>query len=65
VVLALGASLDEQPVRDAFTQRLAKYKLPRHEIFAADLPRNAMGKVHKNLSRETFGELFARAGNCP
>jgi hypothetical protein len=49
MVLALGASLDEQPVQDALAQRLAKYKLPKREIFTADLPRNAMGKVQKNM----------------
>lgn len=47
MVLALGASLDEQQVRDAFTQRHTKYKLPKRVIFAADLPRHAMGKVQK------------------
>jgi malonyl-CoA/methylmalonyl-CoA synthetase len=29
-------------------------------IFVDDLPRNAMGKVQKNLLRETFKDLFAR-----
>jgi hypothetical protein len=61
VVLALGALLDAQPMQDALAQRLTKYKLPKREIFPADLPRNAMGKVQKNLLRERFGDLFALA----
>jgi len=62
-VLAPGASHDEQSEQDALAQRLTKYKLQKRVIFVADLPRNAMGKVQKNLLRETFWDLFARAGN--
>ena len=29
-------------------------------IFADDLPRNTMGKVQKNLLRETYGDLYSR-----
>jgi malonyl-CoA/methylmalonyl-CoA synthetase len=64
VVPAPGASLDAQPVQDALAQRPAKFKLPKRVIFVAELPRNAMGKVQKNVLREKFGDLFARAGNC-
>jgi len=28
-------------------------------VFVADLPRNAMGKVQKNVLRETFAKLYA------
>ena len=59
VVPLPGASLDERSVQDALAQRLAKFKLPKRVIFAEDLPRNAMGKVQKNLLRETFKDLFA------
>ena len=61
VVPAPGASLDEQSVQDALATRLANFKLPKRVIFVDDLPRNAMGKVQKNLLRETFKDLFARA----
>ena len=62
MVLAQGATLDEQPVQDALAQRVAKYKLPKRVIFAADRPRNEMGNVQKNVLRETFEDLFrARA----
>jgi malonyl-CoA/methylmalonyl-CoA synthetase len=39
----------------ALEPRLARFKLPR-QVFALDeLPRNAMGKVQKNILRERYG----------
>jgi malonyl-CoA/methylmalonyl-CoA synthetase len=43
----------------ALEQRLAKFKLPKKVIFVDDLPRNTMGKVQKNVLRETYGKLYA------
>ena len=43
---ALGAHLAE---------RLARYKIPKAWRFVDELPRNAMGKVQKNVLRERFG----------
>jgi malonyl-CoA/methylmalonyl-CoA synthetase len=40
-------------------QRLAGYKCPKRIIFADDLPRNAMGKVQKNLLRDKFAGLYS------
>jgi malonyl-CoA/methylmalonyl-CoA synthetase len=66
VVPAPGVSLDERGVQDALAARLAKFKLPKRVIFVEELPRNAMGKVQKNVLRETFGDLFAsRPGDRP
>ena len=47
VVRTPGAVLDEAGVLALFTQRLARYKHPRRVVFAASLPKNAMGKVQK------------------
>jgi len=58
VVLHPGAVLDEAGVRAALADRLAKYKQPKRVLFVADLPRNAMGKVQKNLLRQTYGGLY-------
>ena len=44
----------------ALEQRLAKFKLPKRVIFVDELPRNTMGKVQKNLLRETYGDLYRR-----
>ena len=52
VVLAKGADLDADSLLDALRPRLARFKLPRKVVFVEQLPRNAMGKVQKNLLRE-------------
>ncbi len=56
VVRAPGAVLDESFVQNALARRLAKFKMPKRVLFVEELPRNAMGKVQKNLLRERFGE---------
>lgn len=54
-------TLDEASVRQFARERLAAFKLPKRVIAVDDLPRNAMGKVQKNLLRERFAGLFADA----
>jgi malonyl-CoA/methylmalonyl-CoA synthetase len=44
----------------ALSGRLAKFKQPKHVFFVEELPRNAMGKVQKNVLREAYGRTFAR-----
>jgi malonyl-CoA/methylmalonyl-CoA synthetase len=39
--------------------RLANYKVPKQLVIVAQLPRNALGKVQKNILRETFETLVA------
>ncbi len=57
-VVVAAAEVTEPLVLDALSQRLAKFKLPKRVIFVDDLPRNTMGKVQKNLLRETYKDLF-------
>ena len=40
-------------------KRLAAFKTPKRIVFVNELPRNAMGKVQKNVLRETYTALFA------
>ena len=40
--------------------RLANFKVPKHVVAVTELPRNAMGKVQKNLLRQSFADLFER-----
>jgi malonyl-CoA/methylmalonyl-CoA synthetase len=47
-------------VLQALEGRLAKFKLPKRVLFADDLPRNAMGKVQKNLLREAHKHIYVR-----
>ena len=46
--------LTEQGVIAALKPQLANFKLPKRVYFAADLPRNAMGKVQKNELRKRY-----------
>ncbi len=59
VVVAKDKALDEARVLSALDGRLAKFKLPKRVMFVDDLPRNAMGKVQKNVLRETYKGLYA------
>ncbi len=54
-----GARLDESAILAALTGTLAAYKRPKRLFLADSLPRNAMGKVQKNLLRESFAATFA------
>ena len=47
VVLADGADLSEDDLKDYVKQNLARYKVPREFVFLDELPRNATGKVVK------------------
>ena len=55
VVLEPGARLGPQELLEALQPLLARFKLPRKVEFVDELPRNAMGKVQKNVLRETYG----------
>ena len=39
--------------------QLARFKQPKRVLNVAELPRNTMGKVQKNLLRDQYGDLFA------
>jgi malonyl-CoA/methylmalonyl-CoA synthetase len=54
-----GQSLDEVATLGAVKSRIANYKVPKRIVLAEELPRNAMGKVQKNLLREQHRMLFA------
>ena len=58
VVLAKNNDLQEKDVIETLKSRLANYKLPKRVFFVDDLPRNAMGKVQKNLLRDAYCDLF-------
>jgi malonyl-CoA/methylmalonyl-CoA synthetase len=55
-----GAALSEADVIAALADRLARYKQPKRVVFVDALPRNAMGKVQKNVLRETYGGLYEK-----
>ena len=51
--------LDEAAVLRALDGRIAKFKLPKRVLFIDELPRNSMGKVQKNILRDSYGKLYA------
>jgi malonyl-CoA/methylmalonyl-CoA synthetase len=53
-----GQSLDPQQIIAATRARLANFKVPKQCFVVDDLPRNAMGKVQKNLLRDRYRDLF-------
>ena len=55
VVMRDGASLAEAELIDTLKTRIANFKVPKRVHFIAELPRNTMGKVQKNVLREQLG----------
>ena len=54
VVAQPGHALTESAVIAALKSEIASFKVPKRVHFVAELPRNAMGKVQKNVLRERF-----------
>ena len=54
-----GSALDCAALLARIKGQIANFKVPKHLFVVADLPRNAMGKVQKNLLREQHKGLFA------
>jgi malonyl-CoA/methylmalonyl-CoA synthetase len=52
-----GLDVTEDAVLQTVKASLANYKVPKKLVFVDELPRNAMGKVQKNVLRERFGAL--------
>src|SRR5437667_4007770 len=60
VVCDKSARIDEAAVLKALDGRLAKFKMPKRVIVVDELPRNAMGKVQKNILRDTYSKIYAK-----
>jgi malonyl-CoA/methylmalonyl-CoA synthetase len=58
VVLQPGSRLSEADIINSVQMRLARYKVPKRVLLVGELPRNAMGKVQKNVLRATHAALF-------
>ncbi|PYF02350.1 malonyl-CoA/methylmalonyl-CoA synthetase [Rhodopseudomonas faecalis] len=59
VVRDKGAAVDEATVLGALEGQLAKFKMPKRVLFVDELPRNTMGKVQKNVLRDTYAKLYS------
>jgi malonyl-CoA/methylmalonyl-CoA synthetase len=54
VVARPGHTLTEAAIIGALKGEIASFKVPKRVHFVDDLPRNAMGKVQKNVLRERY-----------
>ncbi|MDA0679258.1 MAG: malonyl-CoA synthase [Proteobacteria bacterium] len=59
VVPAAGHQLVEQDIVGACKNDLASFKVPKGVVIVDELPRNAMGKVQKNVLRESYRDLLS------
>lgn len=59
VIAKPGAALDANAITAALKSQLANFKIPKRVDVVAELPRNTMGKVQKNLLREKYKALFS------
>jgi len=59
VIAKPGAKLDADAIVAQLKSQLANFKIPKKCFVVAELPRNTMGKVQKNLLRDQYKGLFA------
>jgi malonyl-CoA/methylmalonyl-CoA synthetase len=59
VIAKPGAQPQASAIVAALKTQLANFKIPKHCVVVAELPRNAMGKVQKNLLRAQYQALFS------
>jgi malonyl-CoA/methylmalonyl-CoA synthetase len=58
VIAKPGAKVEPDAVIAALKSQLANFKIPKKCFVVAELPRNTMGKVQKNLLRDQYKGLF-------
>ena len=59
VIAKPGATVLPEAVIADLKSRLANFKIPKRCFVVAELPRNTMGKVQKNLLRNQYAGLFS------
>ncbi|MCO5163683.1 MAG: AMP-binding protein [Mesorhizobium sp.] len=60
IILGGGAERSEEAMSAFLRGYLTPYKIPKRFIFVSDLPRNAMGKVQRNILGGQHRSLFDR-----
>jgi len=60
VVRNKGADVSEATVLKGLDGRLAKFKMPKRVFVVDELPRNTMGKVQKNILRDTYKDIYTK-----
>jgi malonyl-CoA/methylmalonyl-CoA synthetase len=54
VVPKAGVKLNAEAMIASLKTQIANFKIPKRLEIVADLPRNAMGKVQKNILRQQY-----------
>jgi malonyl-CoA/methylmalonyl-CoA synthetase len=62
VVRTPDGKVDENEIIARLENRLARFKQPKRVLFVDALPRNAMGKVQKNVLQQNYRDLYRPAG---
>jgi malonyl-CoA/methylmalonyl-CoA synthetase len=57
VIVKPDTTLSEKEIIDKLKAKIANFKVPKQVYFLTELPRNAMGKVQKNLLRVQFSRV--------
>jgi malonyl-CoA/methylmalonyl-CoA synthetase len=59
-VFAVLVGGEAEAALEAIAPELARFRQPRAAVVVADLPRNTMGKVQKNVLRDQYKDWFAK-----
>jgi malonyl-CoA/methylmalonyl-CoA synthetase len=65
VVAVVVGEGEERSIIEQAQNRLASFKTPKRIFFVPELPRNALGKVQKNILRDQYRDTFSIASNVP
>lgn len=60
ILVGIGDGPDLDAIKALMTQDVARFKHPRDYVIVDELPRNTMGKVQKNVMRDTYGDWFVK-----
>ena len=58
VIVPSGADISLDLLKIELSEKLAKFKQPKAAVNVSELPRNTMGKVQKNLLRQSYLDLM-------
>jgi malonyl-CoA/methylmalonyl-CoA synthetase len=61
VVRHPDTEISEASILKGLDGRLAKFKMPKRVFVVGELPRNTMGKVQKNVLRDTYKDIYNKA----
>lgn len=59
IVPETGTSPDLESIMTSVQGQLARFKHPRKLVVVDELPRNTMGKVQKNILRDSYKDMFS------